>query len=133
MASEVIEDSGRPSNTQFDKEQRCWIWQSLLILVLLVGCSPSNHREFLAPFELSSFLKNNIQELPGQMVQFQILDKDNEPIPHDLLSFEWIEGGRMDFQTNQDGTLSMQFEKDMLENAVMVSAKSAGAKVRVTW
>lgn len=67
------------------------------------------------------------------MVRFQILDTDGEPIPHALLRFEWLEGGRMDFQTGTDGTLSMQFEKDMLENKVIVSAKSEGAKIQVTW
>ena len=106
---------------------------TLLILLTIVACSSSNHAEFSEPFELSSFLKNHIQKLPGQMVCFQILDALGEPIAYDLLKFEWVEGGRMDFQTDQDGTLSMQFEKDMLENEVMVSAKSKGAKIRVTW
>ena len=115
------------------------IWQAargvLIIssLLLLVACSSLNQTEFYAPFELSSFLKNHIQQLPGQMVQFQILDTDDEPIPHDLLHFEWSEGGRISFQTDQDGTLSMQFEKDMLENEVMVSAKSDWGKIKVVW
>ena len=39
----------------------------------------------------------------------------------------------MSFQTDQDGILSMQFEKDMLENEVRVSAKSEGAIIQVTW
>ena len=106
---------------------------TILIFIVIVACSSSNYTEFSEPFELSSFLKNHIQELPGQMVCFQILDALGEPIAYDLLKFEWMEGGRMDFQTDQDGTLSMQFEKDMLENEVMVSAKSEGAKIRVTW
>ena len=115
------------------------IWQtsreSLLIfsLLLLVACSPSDYTEFSSPFELSSFLKNHIQELPGQIVRFQILGPGGEPVSYDVLRFEWVEGGRLDFQTDQDGTLSMQFEKDMLENEVMVSAKSEGAKIKVTW
>ena len=117
----------------FMVHQRGGTWQSLLIILLLAACSPSNHTEFSAPFELSSFLKNHIQELPGQTVKFQILDPDGEPIPHDLLRFEWVEGGWMSFQTEQNGTLTMQFEKDMLENVVMVSAKSKDAKIRVTW
>ena len=106
---------------------------TILIFLVIVACSSSNHTEFSGPFELSSFLKNHIQGLPGQMVCFQILDTEGEPIAYDLLKFEWVEGGRMDFQTDQDGTLSMQFEKDMLENEIMVSAKSKGAKIRVTW
>ena len=131
---------------QFDKERLhtkrqktlmnqcyCFVWSSLLIMSLLVACSPSNHTEFSAPFELSSFLKNHIQKLPGQIVEFQILEQDGEPIAYGLLRFEWIEGGRMDFQTDQDGTLSMQFEKDMLENEVIVSSKLEGAKIKVTW
>ena len=105
----------------------------LFILLFLGACSPSNRTEFSAPFELSSFLKHHIQELPGQTVKFQILDADGEPIPHDVLRFAWTAGGEIGFQTEQDGTLTMQFEKDMLENEVMVSAKSEDAKIRVTW
>ena len=67
------------------------------------------------------------------MVQFQILDPSGEPMPYAILRFEWIEGGHMDFQTNQDGTLSMQFEKDMLENEVMVSTKSEVSKIKIVW
>ena len=114
-------------------QQRCGVLHVLLILLFVVACSPSNYKEFSAPFELSSFLKNHIQELPGQTVKFQILDPADEPIPHDLLRFEWVEGGRMSFQTEQNGSLTMQFEADMLENKVMVSTKSKGAKIRVTW
>lgn len=119
--------------------QRLRIWQAvrryLLIapLFFLVACSPSNHTEFSASFELSSFLKDHVFKLPGQVVRFQILDSEGEPIPYDLLRFEWVEGGWMSFQTDQDGTLSMQFEKDMLENEVIVSAKSKRAKIRVIW
>ena len=105
----------------------------LFILLLLGACSPSNRTEFLVPFELSSFLEHHIQEFPGQTVKFQILDVDDEPIPHDVILFEWTAGGRIGFQTEQDGTLTMQFEKDMLKNEVMVSAKSEDAKIRVTW
>ena len=105
----------------------------LLSLLFLMACSPSNRTEFLTPFELSSFLKHHIQELPGQTVKFQILDFDGEPIPHEVLHFEWTEGGRIGFQTEQDGTVTMQFEKDMLENEVMVFAKSEDAKIRVIW
>ncbi len=115
------------------KQQRCLVWQSLLILLVFVACSPSNETEFSEPFDLSSFLKNHVQELPGQTVQFQILDTGGEPMSYGLLRLRWIEGGRMDFQTDQDGKLRMQFERDMLENEVMVSAKSKSAKVRVTW
>ena len=107
--------------------------QFLLILLFFFACSPSNRIEFLKPFELSLFLKNHIHELPGQTVQFQILGTDGEPISYGLLRLKWVEGGRMDFQTDQDGKLSMQFEEDMLENKVMVSAKSEGAKIRVAW
>lgn len=105
---------------------------SFFILIGIVACFSSNHTEFSAPFELSSFLKHHVHELPGQTVRFQILDVGGEPIPHALLRFEWVEGGRMDFQTDPNGNISMQFEKDMLENEVMVSTKSERAKIRVT-
>jgi hypothetical protein len=67
------------------------------------------------------------------MVRFQMLDPSGEPVPYDVLRFESVEGGRIDFQTGQDGTLSMQFEEGMLENEVRVSAKSEGAKIKLTW
>ena len=106
---------------------------SNLLVILLAACSPTNQTEFSSPFELSSFLKNHIQELPSQMVRFQILDPSGEPVPYDILRFESVEGGRIDFQTDQDGTLSMQFEEDMLENEMRVSAKSKEAKIKLTW
>lgn len=105
----------------------------ILVLLLFLACSPSEHTEFSAPFELSSFLKNHVPELPGQKVRFQILDTAEKPIPYALLRFEWVEGGIMDFQTEPNGSLTMRFEKDILENEVIVSAKSENAKVRITW
>ena len=108
----------------------------LLIPICLgmIACSPSdNHTEFLIPFELSAFLKNHIHKLPGQPVEFQILSKLGEPVPYGLLRFKWVEGGRMSFQTDRNGILSMQFERDILDYEVMVSPESKGAKLRVTW
>ncbi len=110
-----------------------WACYSFLILFCFLACSDSNYTEFSEPFELSSFLKNHIYKLPGHTVQFQILDSDGEPIPYDLLCFEWVEGGRMSFQTDQDGTLSMQFENDMLDNEVIVSTNSERTTIRVVW
>ena len=114
----------------------CYRCFSLLLIICLgiVACSPSeNHIEFSEPFELSAFLKGYVHRLPGQTIQFQILSVTEEPIPYSLLMFEWIEGGRMSFQTDQDGSLSMQFEKDILEYEVKVSPESMDAKLRVTW
>ena len=114
----------------------CYRYFSLLLLICLgiAACAPSdNHIEFSDPFELSTFLKDYIQRLPGQTVQFQILSLTEEPIPYSLLMFEWIEGGRMSFQTDQDGILSMEFEKDILEYEVKVSPEPTDAKLRVTW
>ena len=112
------------------------LYIALLLLYVLgsVACSPpENHTEFSDPFELSAFLKNHIRKLPGQPVQFQILSQKGEPIPYGLLKFQWTEGGRMSFQTDQDGVLSMQFEKDILDHEVMVSPESTEAKLLVTW
>ena len=127
------------------KRRKLSIWQLkrrnllifLFLLLSIVACSSSDHTEFSEPFELSSFLKKYVQDLPRQIVKFQILNQDSEPIPYALLRFQWVEGGRMDFQSNRTGILSMRFEKDMLENKVLVSPKleraSERAKVRVTW
>lgn len=108
----------------------------LLFLACLgiVACSQSgDHLEFSESLSLKTFLTNHIQKLPGQTVHFQILSMQGEPIPYGLLKFQWVEGGRMSFQTDQDGILSMQFERDILEYEVNVSPESAKAKLRVTW
>ena len=65
---------------------------SNLLVILLAACSPTNQTEFSSAFELNSFLKNHIQELPSQMVRFQILDSNGEPVPYDILRFESVEG-----------------------------------------
>ncbi len=110
------------------------IFVLISICIAVIACSSSNdYREFSEAFELSAFLKTHIHKLPGQQVEFQILTMQGEPVPYGLLKFQWVDGGRMSFQTDQDGTLSMQFEKDMLENEVMVSPESADAKLRVFW
>lgn len=107
----------------------------ILCLVWLggAGCSSQNHIDFEEAFELSSFLNTHIQELPGQRVQFQILTRQGDSVPFGLLRFQWVEGGRMSFQTDPDGVLRMEFEKDILDYEVIVSAESKGHKVRVTW
>ena len=109
-----------------------------LIWISIAGCSPPNHLEpnhleFDQSFELGSFLKTYIRELPGQTVQFQILTHQGDAVPFGILSLQWIEGGRMSFQTDPHGVLRMEFEKDILDYEVMVSAESEESKVRVTW
>ena len=141
-----LDNSGTVRNTRSDKaplhskhyrtqinELRLMCCFLMLLVLGMAACSPSNQTDFSAPFELSSFLKTHVREFPGETVKFQILDKRGEPIAHALLRFEWVEGGRMDFQTDPTGSISMQFEKDMLENEMMVSTKSEGAKIRVVW
>lgn len=106
----------------------------ITICIGIVACSPAeDDRVFSEPFELSGFLKNNVDKLPGQTVRFQVLSRLEEPIPYGLLSFQWVEGGRMSFQTDHDGILSMQFEQDILDYEVMVSPESTDTKLRVTW
>ncbi|MCY3724693.1 MAG: hypothetical protein OXG97_20960 [Candidatus Poribacteria bacterium] len=99
----------------------------------VVGCSAPNHIEFEEAFELGSFLKTHVRELPGQKVQFQILTRQGESVPFGLLKFRWVEGGRMSFQTDPNGVLRMEFEKDILDYEVMVSAEAKKSKVRVIW
>ena len=113
----------------------CYYFLILFLACLgILACSPpSDHLEFSEPLSLGTFLRNHIQKLPGQTVRFQILSMQDEPISYGLLKFQWVEGGRMSFQTDQDGVLSMQFEKDILEYEVNVSPESENAKLRVTW
>lgn len=106
----------------------------LFICLGMVACSSSeNYVEFASPFELSAFLKEHIEKLPGQPIQFQILSRQGEPLSYGLLEFQWVEGGRMSFQSDQDGVLNMQFERDILDYEVMVSPESVEAQLRVMW
>ncbi len=105
-----------------------------LVWLIMVGCSPANHIvEFDEAFELRAFLKTHIRELRGQRVQFQIRTRQGDPVPFGLLRFQWVEGGRMSFQTDPNGMLNMEFEKDMLDYEVIVSAESEDSRIRVTW
>ena len=104
-----------------------------LTCFLLAGCSTPHHLEFDDAFELSLFLKNYIQKLPGQRIEFQVITQHGESVPFGILCFQWVEGGQMDFQTDPNGVLRMEFEEDILEHEVMVSTKLKASKVRVTW
>ena len=108
----------------------------LIVFLLCLGwaaCSSPNHIEYEREFKLNAFLETHITELPGQDIRFQILTQQGEPVPFGLLRFQWVEGGRMSFQTDPEGKLYMEFEKDILDYEVIVSAESRGNKVRVTW
>lgn len=105
----------------------------LLFMLWLIVRPPRTEIVFSIPFEVSSFLKDNLQDVPNQVVDFQVLDQQSEPISNGLIKFGWTEGGSLSFQTNLDGVLTMKFEKDFLEQEVMVSTESENGKVRVTW
>lgn len=105
----------------------CFVWLSI------TGCSAPNQLEFDKDFELSSFLSTHVHALPGQRVQFQILTQQGDPVPFGLIRFQWDEGGWMSFQTDPNGVLDMEFEKDILDYKVIVSAESKESKVRVKW
>ena len=98
-----------------------------------VGCSAPNHIEYEEAFELTSFLRTYISELPGKNIRFQILTRQGEPVPFGVLRFQWVEGGEMGFQADPRGWLHIEFEKDILDYKVMVSAETRGTKIRVTW
>ena len=113
----------------------CWL-VFLLFCVGMGSCifpGPSDSIEFEEAFELSSFLKTHVPKLSGQVVEFQVVNGQGGTVPFGLLKFQWVEGGRMSFQTNPSGQLHVEFEEDILEYEVMVSAESKGNKVRVRW
>lgn len=85
------------------------------------------------PFEVSSLLKSNLRDVPSQVVNFQVLDPQNEAISRGLITFEWTEGGSISFQSNLKGILTMKFEQDFLDQAVMVYTEVENGKIRVTW
>lgn len=108
----------------------------LLFSVGMVGCTlstPAESIEFEDAFELSSFLKTHISKLSGQIVEFQVINNRGGTVPFGLLKFQWVEGGRMSFQTNPSGRLYIEFEEDILDYEVMVSPESKDNKVRVRW
>lgn len=107
----------------------CYLLLAGLVLAIS-GCStqnyaaPTSHElRFDKPFNISEVLAETITGDPRNEVHFQILDQAGAPIPYGLLRLEWTEnGGRMSFQTDENGALSMHFEKDILSFEVMVSA-----------
>ena len=105
----------------------------LLFMLWLIAHSPRTEIVLSTPFEVSSFLKSNLQDVPNHAVNFQVLNPQNEPISNGLITFEWTEGGSISFQSNLKGILTMKFEQDFLDQEVMLSTEVEKGQVRVTW
>jgi hypothetical protein len=97
---------------------------TLLIMGLMVLASCTNEpreRWFESSFELTGFLKEQAPE-PMSEIVFQVCDAQRQPIPHGLLRFDWLDnGGRMSFQTDEEGKIAMRFEEDILQTEIEVS------------
>lgn len=106
---------------------------TLLFMLWHITGPPRTEIVLSCPFDVSSILKNNLQDVPTEVVDFQVLDQQNELVSNGLIKFEWTEGGSLSFQTNLDGVLTMKFEKDFLDQVVMVSTEAENGKIRVTW
>ena len=96
------------------------------IIYSLWGCAPTiQQTEFTGSFNLSTFLKENIMGDEAHQVDFQILGPDDAPVSFGLLRLEWVDnGGRMSFQTDGQGRVTMHFEEDFLEWDVIASAET---------
>lgn len=105
----------------------------LLFVLGFISRPPRTVMVLATPFEVSSLLKDNLEDAPTQAVSFQVLDPQNEPVSNGLITFEWTEGGRISFQTNLEGVLTMKFEEDFLDQEVMVSTEVEEGEVRVSW
>ncbi|MDE0322446.1 MAG: hypothetical protein OXN27_00860 [Candidatus Poribacteria bacterium] len=105
----------------------------LLFVLWLIPDFSRTERVLSTPFEISSFLKSNLQDVPNHAVDFQILDQQNEPVSNGLIIFGWTEGGSISFQSNQKGVLTMKFEEDFLDQEVMVSTEVENGKIRLAW
>ena len=104
-----------------------------LFVLWLIAFPPKTMMVLPTPFEVSSLLKSNLRDVPSRVVNFQVLDPQNEPVSRGLITFEWTEGGSISFQSNLKGIVTMKFEQDFLDQAVMVSTEVEKGKVRVTW
>jgi hypothetical protein len=102
---------------------------------IFLGCSGcDSSRSFQGPFQLRSLLMSNEGDLTGRKLEFQVRTTLGDPVPWALLSLNWEDGGRITFQTNQDGALSLSFEKDILEHSVTVDVeKRTNVVVNVIW
>ena len=102
-------------------------------LAMCGSCSRTSVAEFNDRFELAALFVSH-PTLVNRMLKFQLLDREGEPIPWCLLRLEWDEGGRMSFQTDQDGVIWLVFESDIISNKVTVSAESTrDARIRLQW
>lgn len=93
----------------------------LLLALFLVSCQPGQDTWFESQFNLTSFLKESAPTAYTE-ITFQVCDKNKKPLPYGLLRFNWEDnGGRMSFQTDDKGQISMKFEEDILESEIVVS------------
>lgn len=74
------------------------------------------------PFRLDAFLKENIEDFNHNEVAFRIKDQAGNPVPYALFKMEWSDnGGRMSFQADEKGTITMHFAENMLDSEITVS------------
>ena len=98
----------------------------------VAGFGRNKASDFGREFDLTALLRGQTN-LVGRFVTFQVVDSSGEGVPWGRLSLRWEEGGEMKFQLDQDGFISLQFEKDMLDNVVRCSAATTNGTVRVHW
>ena len=122
MKAHTILRSGRHSDARVTG-----FWLGCLLL-FLSACQTAEvaataEETLELPFNLTTFIKENLIDDKNHEVTFQILDRQGLPVSFGLLKLEWPESdGRMSFQTDEQGALSMHFDEDMLKTEVLVSA-----------
>jgi hypothetical protein len=102
----------------------------LALLVLgfaSLSCTPphQNNKEFHQPFDLTEFLLEHQSGRDDRDITFQVHAAAGTPEAYGLLRFDWVDnGGRMSFQTDEKGEITMRFERDFLEYQVQVWAET---------
>jgi hypothetical protein len=83
----------------------------------------TQEHSFATPVALAALLETPGVRDPSSECELQILDGSGQPVPHALLRMQWPEAGRLAFQTDERGLLTVRL-CDPLESAgVMLSAE----------
>lgn len=122
----------KPSNTRIRLAAIATVAAVGFGIFCVAGFSRNKASDLGQEFDLTALLRGQTN-LVGRFLTFQVVDAAGEGVPWGRLSLRWEEGGEMKFQLNQDGYISLEFERDMLDNVVRCSAATTNCTVRVRW
>lgn len=97
------------------------------LALALVSCEarPTAPQEHLLtiPVALETLLELPGVRDPANECELQVLDGSGQPVPHALLRMQWPEAGRLAFQTDEQGSLTMRLCDPLVSEGVMLSAQ----------